>query len=46
LRCAAALRTMLRFNFDALRGPALAGLPRAREGFFIASTHMAGNKTS
>jgi hypothetical protein len=28
-----------RFNFDALRGPALAGLPRAREGFFIASTH-------
>ena len=38
LRCAA-LGTLLRFNFDALLDRALAGLPPAREGFFIASTH-------
>ena len=46
LRCSAALGTMLRFNFDALLDRALAGLPPAREGFFIASTHIAGNEAS
>ena len=30
----------------ALRGRALAGLPPALEGLFIASTHMAGNEAS
>jgi hypothetical protein len=40
-----ALRPGLPFSFrplafKALRGPALAGLPPAREGFFIASTHL------
>ena len=30
---------MFRSSFDALLDRALAGLPPAREGFFIASTH-------
>ena len=46
LRCSAALGTMFRFSFDALLDRALAGLPPAREGFFIASTHLAGNEAS
>ena len=45
LRCTA-LGALLRFSFDALLGRALAGLAPALEGFFIASTHMAGNETS
>ena len=33
-------------GFNALRRCTLTGLPPAREGFFIASTHMAGNEAS
>ena len=40
LRCAAALGTMFRFSFDALLDCAVACLPPALEGFFIASTRL------
>ena len=36
----------VRLRPNALRGRALAGLPPAREGFFTASTHLAGNEAS
>ena len=46
LRRGAALGALRPFSFNALRRRALAGLPPALEGFFIASAHMAGNEVS
>jgi hypothetical protein len=45
-RLVAAFGTVSRFRPNALRGRALAGLPPAREGFFTASTHLAGDEAS
>jgi hypothetical protein len=38
--CSGVLEAFRPLGFKALCGRALAGLPPAREGFFIASTHL------